>query len=363
MRDVVVTHRVNEGAVRPALHRAGRHHDHLLQRVDQQPHVDELSGPQLDIGVRELGLQFHRAGRCVDLVVDHGQLAVVDHRIVVGTQRVDRQRSLGEAAIDLVEVLLRQVEQHRDRLDLGDDDDARRAGGVHDVAFVDHAHAGAAVDRGDDGRIAQRRARVLDRRFVGLNQRLILLHERALGIGLLAVDGVGGGECLVARQIVLGVGEHRLVLRLLGDRLIELGLIDGRIDARQHVALLDVLAFLETHAEELAVDLRAHRHGVERLHRADGVEIDRHVGAFRRGDENRHRPAIAGKAAAAGRLRRRAAEVIDRARREHDHQRAEQQSTPAAALRLLQELLGRFTVHRWFPPVSAASRRRAPDRG
>ena len=53
---------------------------------------------------------------------------------------------------------------------------------------------------------------------------------------------------LVAIEIDLGVGEYRLVLRLLGDRLIELRLIDGGIDARQHVAFLDVLAFLEADA-------------------------------------------------------------------------------------------------------------------
>ena len=38
---------IDEGAVRPALHRGGRHHHHLPQRVDQQPHVDELARPEL----------------------------------------------------------------------------------------------------------------------------------------------------------------------------------------------------------------------------------------------------------------------------------------------------------------------------
>ena len=114
----------------------------------------------------------------------------------------------------------------------------------------------------------------------------------------------GGGESFVAIEIDLGIGELRFVLRLLGDRLVELRLIDDGIDARQHVALLDVLAFLEVDAEQLAVDLRTHGHGVERLDGADGVEIDRHIGAGRGGDEHRHRP-LGGEAAAAPLLRRR----------------------------------------------------------
>ena len=76
--------------------------------------------------------------------------------------------------------------------------------------------------------------------------------------------GIGGGEPRVALEVEPGIGELRLVLRLLGDRLIELRLVGGRIDLGEHVAALDVLAFLESDADELAVDLRAHRHGVER---------------------------------------------------------------------------------------------------
>ena len=49
----------------------------------------------------------------------------------------------------------------------------------------------------------------------------------------------------VALEIDAGIGERRFVLRLLGDRLVELRLIGGRVDLRQHVAALDVLAFLE----------------------------------------------------------------------------------------------------------------------
>ena len=40
---------IDEGAVRAALHRRGRHHDHMRQRVDEEPHVDELARPELQV--------------------------------------------------------------------------------------------------------------------------------------------------------------------------------------------------------------------------------------------------------------------------------------------------------------------------
>src|SRR6185437_15827471 len=245
--------------------------------------------------------ELDRAGRGVDLIVDHGELAALDDAVVVGAQRVDRERarswrSFGKGRVDAVEVLLRQVEGHGDRLELRDHDDGLRGSGAHDVAFVDLAHAGATVERRDDGGVIEHRLHVIDRGLVGLYERGVLRHYGGLRVRLLLVDGVGEGQPLVALEVELGIGERRLVLRLLGLRLIELRLVNGGIDARQHVALLDVLAFLEIDAENFAVDLRADGHGVERLHRADGVEIDRNVGAANRRGQHRYR-AFGGKAA------------------------------------------------------------------
>ena len=71
--------------------------------------------------VRELGLELDRAGGLVDLVVDHLELAAVDHRLVVGAEHFDRQGApFGHRAVDVAELLLRQGEQHRDRLQLRD---------------------------------------------------------------------------------------------------------------------------------------------------------------------------------------------------------------------------------------------------
>src|SRR5690242_432623 len=51
---IVVFHDIDERALGPALHRAGRHHHDLLQSVDQEPHIEELSGPKLKVGIGKL---------------------------------------------------------------------------------------------------------------------------------------------------------------------------------------------------------------------------------------------------------------------------------------------------------------------
>ena len=125
--------------------------------------------------------------------------------------------------------------------------------------------------------------------LVRAHQRLELGDRRALRVGLLLRAGIGLRQLLVAREVELGIGERRLVLRLLRQRLIELGVIDRRIDLGEHVAALDVLAFLEQDGDQLALDLRAHRHGVQRADGADAFEIDRNVLGLRRRRQHRHR--------------------------------------------------------------------------
>ncbi len=119
---IVVLDDVHEGAVRTALHRAGRDHHDLLQRVDQQPHIDELPGPELQVGVGKFGLELHRAGGLVDLIVDDPEHAAVDHRVVVRALRFDRRADLcRRRSLTWERSCCGRVEQHRDRLQLRDD--------------------------------------------------------------------------------------------------------------------------------------------------------------------------------------------------------------------------------------------------
>src|SRR5205807_456550 len=106
----VVLDDIDIGAGRAALHSRGGNNYDLAQSVDQDSHVGELAGPELQLIIREYGLEPHRAGGLIDLIVDDQHFAVVD-RLAVGPERLDRQHALGEATVEIREGLLWQVEK------------------------------------------------------------------------------------------------------------------------------------------------------------------------------------------------------------------------------------------------------------
>ena len=57
---------------------------------------------------------------------------------------------------------------------------------MDDVALIDQADSGSAVDRRGDRGVAELRLRIVDARLVGLDLRLELRYHGALGIELLA---------------------------------------------------------------------------------------------------------------------------------------------------------------------------------
>jgi hypothetical protein len=92
------------------------------------------------------------------------------------------------------------------------------------------------------------------------------------------------GETL---QVESCVGEVGFVLHLFGDRLIVCSLERTWINLRQKIARLDVLTFGESDLYQFAIDPRLDGNRIERLHRAETGQVDRHVPPLRRG--NRHR--------------------------------------------------------------------------
>ena len=92
-----------------------------------------------------------------------------------------------------------------------------RVGGAHEIADVDHAHAGAPGDRGDDAGIAENGARVLDRRVVGFICASSCATSARWVSTVLAAMTLAE-RLRVALEVALGVGELRLVQGLLGDR-------------------------------------------------------------------------------------------------------------------------------------------------
>ncbi len=148
---------------------------------------------------------------------------------------------------------------------------------MHQIALVHQPDTGAPIDRGGDRCVAQLRSRSVDQRLILRHLRFELGHHRLLRVGLLG-GGVGRrGQLGVARQVDAGVGQIGLVLRLLRHRLIDGRLIGARVDARQHVTGVHVLAFAEPHLGQHAVDLRLDGHGGAGLHGAKPVQIDRHI--------------------------------------------------------------------------------------
>jgi hypothetical protein len=159
---------------------------------------------------------------------------------------------------------------------------------MDDVAGIDEPQPGAAGDRRDDAGIGQHRLGVFDRALIRLHLRLELGHQRLLGVVLLAARRVRRGQLGVAVEVDAGVAEQSFVHRLLGDCLVELGAIDGRVDVGENEPLLDVLAFPEIHRDQLAVDLGAHGHDVECAARPHAVEVDRDVLFCCGGSKHRH---------------------------------------------------------------------------
>ena len=276
------------GVVGSSLDGGGRNHHDAFERVDEQADIDELPRPQLQAGVGKLRLHPDRPGRRVDLVVDDLQGAAIE-LFAVGAERLDRQRLFRLRRVDLKQLLLRQGEEHAHRAQLGDHDDAGIAG-THQVAFVDHADAGAPVDGRDDGGVLQERLGVGDGGVVEPELGRELVDQRLLGVDGLLGDDVAA-ELGVALEVAMGIGELGLVERLLGDGLVELGLVGGGIDPGDDVAALDLLPLLEIDAEDAAVDLRAYGHRAARLGGAHAFQVERHIvdAGRRHRDRNRAR--------------------------------------------------------------------------
>jgi len=65
-------------AVRTSLHGRRWNRQHIVQRVNQQPRIDELAGPQIPLRFGKCRLEPYRAGRLEDLIVENGDRPSVD---------------------------------------------------------------------------------------------------------------------------------------------------------------------------------------------------------------------------------------------------------------------------------------------
>ena len=158
-----------------------------MPRVDQQPRIDELAWPQQMLLIGKFGSQPDRTGGLDDLVIDEVKGALIE-LLAVLTIDQDGDGSLGHAFLDGNEVGLRQRENQRDRLDLGDIDQAVDVRRVNDIADIDLSDAGHAIDRRGEISVAEIHPRAFDDRLVGLNRGDELINNRLLRVGELRRD-------------------------------------------------------------------------------------------------------------------------------------------------------------------------------
>ena len=238
---------VGVGALRSALHHARGHDGRVFLCRQNESRIDKFSRPQFQVLVRESGLQLHRAGRLIDLVIDHGERAFAERCGVAAIERGDGKTARLAALVQqFLQILLRHGEDDRDRFQLRDDDDAARIGGVDDVADIDQPKSRASVDRRFDLRVIELRLRALDRGLIGLDGRVELPGLSFRSVEILFIDHLFFQQIGVARERRLRVGELGLVLAFLADRLIKRFLKRARIDLRQQVTGFDVLPSLKS---------------------------------------------------------------------------------------------------------------------
>ena len=278
MRDLHLTHLravliIDDEDVEPLLamlhHFRGDNQD-VLVNSELQSRRHRQPRPERIVLIVELGLEPDRPGGEIDLVVADRQ---APGRELAALRVHDRDfgRAGGQFLVDARHIFLRLGEDDGDRLQLGDRNDAGLLPGVDEIAFVDEPEPRAARDRGADGRIVELRPRGVDRRGVGGDRGGELQHHGVLRVELLLGGEVLLGERRVASEIELRVGEIGLVLRLLGDGLVERGLKRSRVDLGQKIALLDHLAFAEGYLHDLAVNSGPDQNGVVGLDLPDAL--------------------------------------------------------------------------------------------
>ena len=173
-------------------------------------------------------------------------------------------------------------------MDLGDRHEPGRVGGVDHVAGIDLAQADPPLDRRGDGTVAEVQPGRRDRRIVAGDHGGQAVDHRLLGIDLLVRGEAALRQRRIPRQVALRVVQVGFVLGALRDGGVQRGLERARIDHRQHVALLHLLALGDRHLHQRAIDAAAHLHGVECLHRSKAAEIQRDILTDTAGDGHRN---------------------------------------------------------------------------
>src|ERR1700687_5634891 len=140
---------------------------------------------------------------------------------------------------------------------------------MDDVARIDLADTGYAVNGCPDRGVAELSPGVVDARLVALDLGFKLGNERALRIKLLLARQILGSQQLVALEITLGARELGDILGLRRGRLIESRLVRARIDPSEQITVPHGLTLREGDFLQLTVHTRSDRDRVVCLHGAE----------------------------------------------------------------------------------------------
>ena len=185
-------------------------------------------------------------------------------------------------------VVFGQREQNSDRLQLRDYEHGVRVIGVNDVPRIDLPQANPSRDRRRDVAIDEIQLGAVDGRLIVPDGSLELVDRGLLRIHLLLRHGSGTlQQSLEALVVQLGIAQGGLIPEEGGLSLIERNLVGSGIDHGQKFAAFDILAFLEIHLHEFAVDPALHADRVVRSDRSQAGEVVGHVTAL--GGCHRHR--------------------------------------------------------------------------
>ncbi len=243
---------------------------------------------QAEIVVGELRLQLDRARGGIYLVVHCQQRAAAQLRLartVVGVhcQLLAVMQFLHYRG----DVVFRECKDHRDRLQLRDDNDAVGVARMHDVADIDLAQPEPTADRCGDARIGELQLGTVDLGLVRLERTFVLADQRGLRVELLFGDGILLEQRAIALEISLRVFQQRLVASHGAFGLRELDLVGPGIDLCEQVALFDHLALAEHHRAQFAVDMRPDSDSVERYDRSQPVQVKIDIAGLGRGSDHR----------------------------------------------------------------------------
>src|SRR5229473_4308540 len=284
----IVLHHEHEGTRLTELESGRRNGDRVLDSQGQL-RAHERARPEHLVLVRHGRPDGHHAGREIDHVLDHRDLAG-RARASSGNDCLQRRRLGGERLSNIRQAALRNGEGHVDRRRLVDGGERGEIRLPNEIADLDRCHAGAAGDRGANAAIAQLNIEIFELPGVGGDRSAVdidLRHrvvEGDLGSGALGV------ELGVARNVALGLLEVRLRTVEYSLHLLDLRLDRAAVERKQEIASPHHRAVAEMHAHDLRIDARLDRDTGDRSDAAERLDTNRDGFLHRGRDLDRCRP-------------------------------------------------------------------------